>query len=40
VIVDVPTETALTNPALFTVATPVFDDVQGLVVEGVADPVS
>ncbi len=30
----------MTTPALFTVATPVFDEVQGLAAAGVPDPVN
>jgi hypothetical protein len=32
--------TAVTNPPLFTVATDVFDEVQGLLAAGVPEPVS
>ncbi len=32
--------TPVTTPALFTVATPVFDEVQGLAAAGVPDPVN
>ncbi len=39
-IVAVPTETAVTNPVLLMVATPVLEDVQGVDKEGDADPVS
>lgn len=37
---DVPAETPVTTPVLLTVATPVLDDVHGLVAEGVPDPLS
>jgi hypothetical protein len=35
----VPAATPVTTPALFTVATPVFEDVHGLAAAGVPDPV-
>ena len=35
-----PAATPVTIPALFTVATPVFDDVHGLTAAGVPDPVN
>jgi hypothetical protein len=40
VITAVPTERAVTNPVLETVATPILFDVQGLDVAGVPDAVS
>lgn len=40
VIVAVPAATPVTTPALFTVATAVFDEVQGLTAAGVPEPVS
>ena len=40
VIVVVPAPCPVTTPALFTVATPVFDDVHGLTAAGVPDPVN
>jgi hypothetical protein len=40
VIVVVPAATPVTTPALFTVATPVFEDVHGLTAAGVPDPVN
>ena len=38
--VVVPTATVVTTPALEIVATPVFDEVQGVVASGVAEPLS
>ena len=38
--VVVPAVTPVTTPALFTVATPVLDDVHGLAAAGVPDPVN
>ena len=35
-----PAATPVTTPALFTVATPVLDDVHGLAAAGVPDPVN
>jgi hypothetical protein len=40
VITVVPAASPVTTPALFTVATPVFDDVHGLIAAGVPDPVN
>ena len=37
---DVPAETPVTTPALLTVATPVFEDVHGVVAAGVPDPIN
>ena len=39
-IIAVPGFTPVTTPVLFTVATPVFDDVHGLTAAGVPDPVN
>jgi hypothetical protein len=36
----VPALTPVTTPALFTVATPVFDDVHGFIAAGVPEPVN
>jgi hypothetical protein len=40
VIILVPAETAVTRPVLFTVATPVVAEPQGLVTAGVPEPVN
>ena len=37
-IVTVPAATPITTPTLLTVATPVFDDTHGVVLEAVPDP--
>ena len=39
-IVTVPADTPVTTPTLLTVATPVFDDTQGVVLEAVPDPIN
>jgi hypothetical protein len=36
---DVPADTPVTTPALFTVATPVLDDAHGFTAAGVPEPV-
>ena len=38
--VDVPTLTDVTSPVLFTVATAVFEDAQGVLAFAVAEPVN
>ena len=40
VITEVPTATPVTTPVLFTVATAVFEETQGFVADGAADPLS